>query len=52
MLRTLGEHMFNRYVDGLASMTPDDPDAYLPRARILVEQGYLAPVPRSTFTAD
>jgi uncharacterized peroxidase-related enzyme len=37
--------MFNRYVDGLATMTPDDPDAYLPRARILVEQGYLAPVP-------
>ena len=37
--------MFNRYVDGLAAWTPDDPDAYLPRARILVEQGYLAPVP-------
>ena len=37
--------MFNRYVDGLATMTPDDPAAYLPRARILVEHGYLAPVP-------
>jgi uncharacterized peroxidase-related enzyme len=36
--------MFNRYVDGLATWTPEDPEAYLPRARILVEQGYLAPV--------
>jgi len=37
--------MFNRYVDGLATVTPADPAAYLPRARILVEHGYLAPVP-------
>ena len=36
--------MFNRYVDGLATWTPEDPAAYLPRARILVEHGYLAPV--------
>ena len=36
--------MFNRYVDGLATWTPEDRDAYLPRARILVEHGYLAPV--------
>ena len=36
--------MFNRYVDGLAAQTPEDPEAYLPRARILVEHGYLAPV--------
>ena len=37
--------MFNRYVDGLATRTPPDIEAYLPRARILVEHGYLAPVP-------
>lgn len=37
--------MFNRYVDGLRAMTPPDQEAYIPRARILVEAGYLAPVP-------
>ena len=47
--------MFNRYVDGLATWTPADPAAYLPRARILVEHGYLAPVPypaTDTVTRD
>ena len=34
--------MFNRYVDGLATWAPDDPDAYLPRARVVAERGYLA----------
>jgi uncharacterized peroxidase-related enzyme len=33
--------MFNRYVDGLAAWTPEDPEAYLPRARIVAEHGYL-----------
>jgi uncharacterized peroxidase-related enzyme len=33
--------MFNRYVDGLAASTPEDRDAYLPRARVVVEHGYL-----------
>ena len=44
--------MFNRYVDGLATWTPDDPAAYLPRARILVEHGYLAPVPYPQAPVD
>ena len=44
--------MFNRYVDGLATWTPEDPEAYLPRARILVEQGYLAPVPYPPVPTD
>jgi uncharacterized peroxidase-related enzyme len=34
--------MFNRYVDGLATWAPDDPDFYRQRAAILAEQGYTA----------
>jgi uncharacterized peroxidase-related enzyme len=30
----------NRYVDGLAAWTPDDPDFYRARAAIVAEQGY------------
>lgn len=33
--------MYNRYVDGLATFAPDDPENYAERARALVEHGYL-----------
>jgi len=32
----------NRYVDGLAAWTPDDPDFYRTRAAMLAERGYAA----------
>lgn len=32
--------MFNRYVDGLASITPTDPAAYDAMGRFVAEQGY------------
>jgi len=32
--------MYNRYVDGLATLTPDDPVAYEMSARRIVEHGY------------
>jgi uncharacterized peroxidase-related enzyme len=32
--------MMNRYVDGLATRTPDDPDFYRERAAALAEHGY------------
>jgi hypothetical protein len=35
--------MFNRYVDGLATIAPDDPAAYAAEAQRLVMEGYLAP---------
>ena len=35
--------MFNRYVDGLATIAPDDPAAYTAGAQRLVTQGYLPP---------
>jgi uncharacterized peroxidase-related enzyme len=34
--------MFNRYVDGLATWAPDDPDFYRARAAIVAEHGYAA----------
>ena len=34
--------MFNRYVDGLATIAPDDPSLYAARAQRIVEDGYLA----------
>jgi uncharacterized peroxidase-related enzyme len=37
--------MYNRYVDGLATWQPADPDSYLDRARALVEHGYMRTVP-------
>jgi uncharacterized peroxidase-related enzyme len=37
--------MFNRYVDGLASWTPDDPEVYAEMGRRLAEKGYVAPAP-------
>ena len=35
--------MFNRYVDGLATWTPTDPDIYDEMGDRIVEQGYLRP---------
>ena len=34
--------MCNRYVDGLATWAPDDPDFYRQRAAMVAEQGYAA----------
>jgi uncharacterized peroxidase-related enzyme len=36
--------MFNRYVDGLATWAPTEPEAYDAIGRRIVEGGYLAPV--------
>jgi uncharacterized peroxidase-related enzyme len=33
--------MYNRYVDGLATLTPDQPETYARRATTLAEGGYL-----------
>ena len=35
--------MFNRYVDGLATWAPHDPEAYRENARWIVENGYGMP---------
>jgi alkylhydroperoxidase family enzyme len=35
--------MFNRYVDGLATIAPEDPALYAAGAQRLVNQGYLPP---------
>ena len=34
--------MCNRYVDGLATWAPDDPDFYRQRAALVAEHGYAA----------
>jgi uncharacterized peroxidase-related enzyme len=34
--------MFNRYVDGLATFAPEDPDFYRARGALLAEHGYAA----------
>jgi uncharacterized peroxidase-related enzyme len=34
--------MYNRYVDGLGTLAPDNPDRYTESARRIVEHGYLA----------
>jgi uncharacterized peroxidase-related enzyme len=36
--------MFNRYVDGLAATTPNDPHAYESMAKIIVRDGYVRPL--------
>jgi uncharacterized peroxidase-related enzyme len=36
--------MYNRYVDGLATWAPTDPDAYDEMGRRILEAGYLRPV--------
>src|SRR5215469_362810 len=40
--------MFNRYVDGLATAAPQDPDLYAARAGRIVENGYLAMLAQPT----
>ena len=35
--------MFNRYVDGLATLKPESPEAYLHGVNRIVRDGYLAP---------
>jgi uncharacterized peroxidase-related enzyme len=37
--------MFNRYVDGLATIAPDDPAAYAAGAQQIVAHGYVPPSP-------
>lgn len=37
--------MFNRYVDGLASLTPTDPKEYEPMGQRLATMGYVLPQP-------
>ena len=39
--------MYNRYVDGLDTWQPTDPQMYQERAHLLVEQGYVRSVPAS-----
>lgn len=41
--------MFNRYVDGLATVLPDDPDFYTERAKIITAHGYLGVLQRETI---
>jgi uncharacterized peroxidase-related enzyme len=40
--------MFNRYVDGLASLTPADPDAYAEMGERMATKGYAMPAPLTT----
>ena len=40
--------MFNRYVDGLASLTPQEPEAYEEMGKRMAEKGYVLPHPTST----
>ena len=42
--------MYNRYVDGLDTWQPADPQMYQERAHLLVEHGYGAAVPASAYT--
>ncbi len=37
--------MMNRYVDGLATIAPDDPARYAAGAQHLIKEGYLPPAP-------
>ena len=39
--------MFNRYVDGLASFTPTDPEEYKAMGERMAEKGYVMP-PKTT----
>ncbi|WP_254550197.1 hypothetical protein [Catellatospora tritici] len=43
--------MFNRYVDGLATTLPDDPDFYSDRAKLIVANGYLGVLAREATPA-
>jgi alkylhydroperoxidase family enzyme len=42
--------MFNRYVDGLGTLTPIDPSAYEPMGMRLATMGYVPPVNSSNET--
>jgi len=42
--------MFNRYVDGLASLTPTDPKAYEEMGKRMAEKGYSIPAPVTSNT--
>jgi uncharacterized peroxidase-related enzyme len=42
--------MFNRYVDGLATLAPSDPEAYVEMGRRMAESGY-APRPYAAIVA-
>ena len=44
--------MFNRYVDGLATIAPEDPDLYAARAHRIVQDGYLALLAESRSAAN
>ena len=39
--------MYNRYVDGLATWAPDDPNAYRESGKRLAEEGYLESIPQN-----
>ena len=41
--------MYNRYVDGLATMQPSDPEAYEQMGKHLAEQGYTTSSPRQSI---
>ncbi|MEO6287224.1 MAG: carboxymuconolactone decarboxylase family protein [Dyadobacter sp.] len=41
--------MFNRYVDGLATTAPTDPDIYRNRAKRVIANGYSAKVPNGQY---
>jgi hypothetical protein len=36
--------LFNRYVDGLATIAPADPEIYAQSAELIVSHGYMAAV--------
>lgn len=42
--------MFNRYVDGLATWAPDDPEFYRQRAAFVAERGYVGATMASAAT--
>jgi uncharacterized peroxidase-related enzyme len=44
--------MYNRYVDGLATWAPDDPNVYRESGKRLAEEGYLDSIPQSTLQTE
>jgi uncharacterized peroxidase-related enzyme len=42
--------MFNRYVDGLTTFTPTEPEAYDQMGRRMAQQGYVVPTPSPKAT--
>jgi hypothetical protein len=41
--------MYNRYVEGLATWAPDDPNVYRENGKRLAEEGYLNSIPQPTM---